>query len=179
MSDVARVITPERRRFFELWRKCSFNPELRDACLREAGYRPSTIKAMGKKIAASVQEVIVREMDRRPGLSIRGIVDKHVQLLDAKHPKYKDQPDSPTQIKALEMAYKIRGGFPDPRIQIDERKEISISISATTLRAAEAASGERIIDVIPEEAFEEESEARTNKLLASFEDEPRDVGDSI
>ena len=135
--------------FFRLWRDTGFDPSKKMECLREADYPASASGYMTK----SVNKIICRQMDLTKGLKLRDIVQKHADLIDA----HKDgQPENPVQLKALELAYKMRDAIPNPRLQIQTEKTENVNISIETLQAAEVATGEKIIDLIPEEDWSEE-----------------------
>ena len=146
----------ERREFYRLWRDSGFDPKKRNECLAAAGYAPSTIAHRGKKIARSVQEIVVRKMEKK-GLTLDKVVETHKAALDANDPKF-GTPDHKTRLKAADMYYNMIDAYPSQKVDVNTHGSMSVEISVETLRAAEAATGENIIDVIPEDAIEEGQE---------------------
>lgn len=148
--------TFERREFYRLWREAGFDPKKRKDCLLAAGYSPSTVSQKGKEIARNIQDVVVRKMEKK-GLTLDKVVETHLEALDANDPKY-NEPDHKTRLKAVDMYYNMRGAYPAQKVDINSRKEVSVEISVETLQAAEIATGEGIIDVIPEDVIEHQEE---------------------
>ncbi len=146
----------ERRDFYDLWKKTGFDPALRNECLEKAGFAKSTIRTMGKKIAEPVQKIVCREMDRQ-GMTLTKVVNAHKKLLTAESAAHPGEPDNPTRFRAVDMAYRLRDAFPSHKVDINQRN-LSVAISVDTLRAAEEATGEKIIDLIPEDVIEVEPE---------------------
>jgi hypothetical protein len=156
-------ISFEQREFLRLWQAEGFDRDKRDECLLLAGYADSTIKHRGKKIAMSANELVCRTMDRK-GLTVEKIVEKHAEQLEAVDAKNPEAADNNARLRAVDMAYKIRGVYPNPKIEID-KKEISVSITMETLRAAEAATGDSIIDLLPEDVIEDEAQDAGRRQL--------------
>jgi hypothetical protein len=169
---------PQRRMFFELWKETGFDWSRRSECMKKAGYADSTIKssAARKAIIKPIRDIILDTMEVK-GLTVTKIVETHRDQLDAMSAANPKMPDNGARIKAVDMAYKIMGAYPDPKIQIESRS-IKVNIDMETLAAAQEASGENIIDMIPAALLVEGREEPEN-LLREHEQEPSEALDSV
>jgi len=107
-----------------------------------------------------VQSIVQREMDSQ-GLTLAFTVKKHKQLMDCTlptNPRYPDHPpqnDNFVQFQAMKESYKLKAVYPDPKLVID-KTERHYNVSIEAYRRAEEVTGEKIIDIIPEEEGDEE-----------------------
>jgi hypothetical protein len=169
---------PQKKRFYSLWKETGFAWDQRAACMVKAGYAETSAKtgAFRRDVSKSIQEHVISVMDRK-GLTLSKVVETHRDQLGAMSAANPKMPDNGARIKAVDMAYKIIGAYPDPKIQI-EKRSISVNIDMDTLMDAQEASGERIIDIVPEELLEEGQEEGEN-LLREHEQEPGEALDTI
>ena len=144
-----------REEFLRLWRSTGFDPKKKIDCGIQAGYNESTIRSP-RGPSKTIRDIIVREMDRTKGLTVKDVVQVHANQMAAMNAMRPDMPDNSARLKAVDMAYKIRDAYPNPRIQISSERTQNVNISIETLQAAEAATGEKIIDLIPEKDWSEE-----------------------
>jgi hypothetical protein len=77
----------------------------------------------------------------KKNITLETLVDKHKELLEAKHPFAPNMPDNIVQLKAFQEGMKIMGGYPIPEQKVDVRhsEEYHISVedqekAAKTLR---------------------------------------------
>jgi len=172
----------EKKKFYSLWKEVGFNPKYRNDCLSRAGYAASTIRTRGKKIQREIHEIVSGEMDRQ-GMTLTKLVSVHKEQLEANLPERhiltKDgtqvplpsSPDNHARLKALDMAYEIKDAYPSKKLEINQRKDIAIRITMESLKAAEEATGEKIIDLIPGEDWEPEDDKKEGEEI-SGEREP-------
>src|SRR3990167_795475 len=141
---------PQKRMFFELWKETGFDFSKQNECMKQAGYADSTIKSKRSResIVKPIRDIVLDTMERK-GLTVSKVVETHREQLDAMSAAKPRQADNGARIKAVDMAYKIMGAYPDPKIQVETRS-ISVNIDMETMMAAQEVSGENVIDLIPE-----------------------------
>ena len=164
---------PERRRVFYLrWARKQFDPSKRNECLAKAGYKQSVIKNQGSKIAKSVNFLIQKEMARQ-GIGPELLVGVHKENLKAMHPAHPESPDTAQRNVALKMAYELFDAFPSKKFEIDKR-ELVVNISMDTIQDIEEATGQKVMDQIPEGSIIDVETEESDGLL-----EGADEGDTL
>lgn len=146
------------RRYLRLRAESGFDPAKTRACVKGAGYGKGTTSEMIES-RPRVRELLAYEMNRQ-GLTLEKIVGRHVKLLDCTHPanpKFPDFPkqeDNKIQMQAVAQGYKIQDAYAPTKLNID-KTERHYSVSVQAYQRAEEVTGEKIIDVLPEEEDEE------------------------
>ena len=120
-------------------------------CAIQAGSAPVNAARVGanaiRKVANNPK---MQKALRKQGISFDRLARKLDELLDCKHPQYPDQPDNLSQLKAFDMAVKIKDGYPSQKIELDKTETHQIVISMEVVQAVEKAKGTKVIDVEPE-----------------------------
>ena len=157
MSIRPTRLTGKERRYVRKSAEKGF-PESRKQKLeiaRESGFKAPSQAVTRIENSPRVQSVVQREMDNQ-GLTLEFAVKKHKQLMDCTlpaNPRYPDHPpqnDNFVQFQAMKEAYKLKAVYPDPKLVID-KTERHYNVSIEAYRRAEEVTGEKIIDVVPEE----------------------------
>ncbi len=94
----------------------------------------------------------MRKALKKANITMEKLASKLGELLDAQHPAYEGKPDNPTQMKALELGVRLYDAAPNPKLEIAQRTEnITVHITADLVKAVQAATGIKVIDVEPDE----------------------------
>jgi len=152
MAFHEKDLTVKQRRYIRLLAESNFDKSKKKECALQAGYSPNnignTVSNLNKN--RSVNELIKLKMEEK-GLTLDYLVDKQKEILESEHPKYEGKPDTTNRRLALDMAYNIIEAYGSQKIDINksERKEVIFGIE--DYRLAEEITGEKIIDVEPEQ----------------------------
>jgi hypothetical protein len=147
-------LTYKERKYLRLLAESGFDPKKKMACVKGAGYGKGTTATMIEE-RPRVRDLLAYEMNRQK-LTLEKIVERHVKLLDCTHPvnpkfpKHPKQDDNKIQMQAVVHGYKIHDAYAPTKLSID-KTERHYSVSIEAYRRAEVITGEKIIDVIPEE----------------------------
>lgn len=144
--------TEKQRKFFEIWgTKYNFSFEggsLKKAYV-EAGYAPLyAAKNAYETLYSTNLNKAVRAIMVKKNITLERLVEKHAQLLEAKHPFAPDMPDNVVQLKAWQEGVKLYGGYPVPVQKVDVHHSEEYHISIEDQRKAEKTFQE-CIDVEP------------------------------
>lgn len=164
-------LSVQKKQFYILWKAEGFDPVKRDECLAKAGYSQMVIRNRGGQIEKSINGIMLKSLMRK-GVTPDYMAGKLKENMNSMHPRFRDSPDNIARNQALKMGLELYDAFPNPKIEI-EKRELIVSIAVETLKDAEKLTGEKIIDVIPEEAFieseeEEVGEPRDNEPVDSL-----------
>jgi hypothetical protein len=155
-EDLVSTLPPRttelQRKFFEIW-ATKYNFSLEGGALAkayiEAGYAPLYAQENAHKTLYSTNlNKIVRFIMMKKNITLARLVDKHAQLLEAKHPFAPEMPDNVVQLKAWQEGMKIMGGYPVPVQKVDVHHSEEYHISIEDQRKAEKTLQE-CIDVEP------------------------------
>lgn len=134
LSTLPPATTERQRMFFEIW-ATKYNFSLDGGALAkayvEAGYSPSDARGNAHKtLHSSNLNKVVRIIMAKKNITLGRLVDKHAQLLEAKHPFAPDQPDNVVQLKAWQEGMKLYGGYPVPiqKVDVTHSEEYHISV---------------------------------------------------
>lgn len=147
-------LTLMERRYLRLTAESGFDPKKKTACVRGSGYGKGTTAAMIES-RPRVRALLEYEANRQ-GLTLEKIVGRHVELIDCtlpvqgRYPNHPKQPDNKIRMQAVDRAYKILDADAPTKLNIDKTERHYV-IPIEAWRRAEEATGEKIIDVIPED----------------------------
>lgn len=151
LETLPPTTTEKQRRFFEIW-ATKYNFSLEGGALAkahtEAGYSPTSQKNAYQTLYSSNLNKAVRFIMMKKNITLDRLVDKHAQLLEAKHPFAPEQPDNVVQLKAWQEGMKLYGGYPVPVQKVDVHHSEEYHISIEDQRKAEKTLQE-CIDVEP------------------------------
>ena len=154
-------LTVKERRYIRKRAESNFDEskKAKIQAARDAGFSDPYTAVDRIDNSPRVQSIVQREMENQ-GLTLGFTVKKHKELMDCTlpiNPRYPDHPkqnDNFVQFQAMKESYKLQAAYPDPKLVID-KTERHFNVSIEAYRRAEEVTGEKIIDVIPEEEEEE------------------------
>ena len=157
MSIRPTRLAPKERRYIRKRAESNFDDskKAKVKAARDAGYKAPYQAVQRIENNPRVQSIVQREMDSQ-GLTIGFTVEKHKQLMNCTlpaNPRYPDHPpqnDNFVQLQAMKESYKLQEVYPNPKIVVD-KTERHYNVSIEAYRRAEEVTGEKIIDVVPEE----------------------------
>jgi len=153
-----KQLTTKQQNFFLEWQKHGFAPDKQALAAMEAGYSLSSLPQGARSAIASVSgnekmQVALRRVGVNYDFIARGIKDK----TDCKRPVVVDKtleyvPDNANQLRALELAAKMKDGFPAQKFDVNEHKQIDIYISHETVERGNKALEMGVIDIDAEDS---------------------------
>jgi len=150
-------LTIKERKYIRKRAESGFDPskkvKIQDA--RNAGFSNPYQAVQRIEDSPRVQSIVQREMNSQ-GLTLSYTVKKHKEAMECTlptNPRYPDHPeqsDNFVRFQATKESYKLHEAYADPKLIID-KTERHFNVSIEAYRRAEEVTGEKIIDVIPEE----------------------------
>ena len=143
-------------RFLNLYQATGYDPSQKVNCAHLAGYKGPQAGYLATK-AKTVRAILLEEMEKA-GLSLGAIVSTHAQMLKAnKEGKYRESvPDNFTRMRAVELGYEMMDAMPEKKHSVKSQSMNVHRFQIETLKRAEEATGESIIDadMVEEEELE-------------------------
>lgn len=147
--------TPKDAKFIQLWSDAGFDPAMKSACAKSAGYSAAhASRSTGKIINSLIQNRKMQKELKKAGVDMKRLAEKIAQLIDAPNPlvkPWKDPvtgelifaPDNFIQLKATELATRLHDAFAPARLDIDKRETKQIVFSAEVIHRLERFNSQR------------------------------------
>lgn len=149
-------VTSKDAKFIQLWAEKDFDPALKGACAKTAGFSPSAAsRSTGKIITSLIQNKKMQRELRKAGVNMKKLAEKIAEQLDAVHPlsnktrfnpetgKWEGPPDTMARGKAIEIGTRLFDAFAPTRLDIDKRETKQIVFSAEVIHRLERFNTQR------------------------------------
>jgi hypothetical protein len=142
-------LTDKDHQFVKLFEASGFDFSRRSQLAVAAGFQPgATAKAnAGRIIKTLANNKAMQRALKRHGVDNNKLALKIKELLDCEHPAFIGRPDNMAQIKATEMALRVKDAFPATKIDVDKTERKEIVISAEVIARLEKYERFRDVDV--------------------------------
>jgi hypothetical protein len=144
-------LTEKDHQFVKLFQASGFDFSRRSQLAVAAGFAPgATAKAnAGRIIKTLANNKAMQRALKRHGVDNNKLALKIKELLDCEHPAFIGRPDNMAQIKATEMALRVKDAFPPTKVEVDKTEKKEIVISAEVIQRLEKYERFRNIDLTP------------------------------
>ena len=146
-------LTTKQQNFFIAWQEYGFAPEKRAQAAMDAGYALSNLSGGAKAAIESVSgNEKMQSALKRKGITYDFIASNIKDKFDCTRPVVVDKkveyvPDNSNQLRAIEIASKMKDAMPANKLDINERRQVEIFISHETIQRGNNALEEGVIDI--------------------------------
>lgn len=132
-------LTDKDHRFVKMFEASGFDFSKRSQIAVAAGFQPgATAKAnAGRIIKTLANNKAMQRALKRHGVDNNKLALKIKELLDCEHPAFVGRSDNMAQIKATEMALRVKDAFPPTKVEVDKTEKKEIVISAEVIERIE------------------------------------------
>lgn len=142
-------LTDRDHKFVKLFEASGFDFSKRSELATAAGFPPGMVSRAnaGRIIKTLANNKAMQRALKRHGVDNNKLAMKIKELLDCEHPAFVGRPDNMAQIKATEMALRVKDAFPPTKVEVDKSEKKEIVISAEVVQRLEKYERFRTVDL--------------------------------